>query len=104
MEAIRVNFTRREVLAAFLGLPAALAACRTNTEPRLPVGEIVGPSQGIGHHIRDGFNVIPAADAWQQTGVLIVGILLAITTVASFALRRTWGGSRRGLADRHQGR
>ena len=68
-----INFTRREVLAAFLGLPVALAACRTNTEPRLPVGEIVGTSQGIGHHIRDGFNAIPAADAWQQTGVLIVG-------------------------------
>jgi phytoene dehydrogenase-like protein len=67
------NFTRREVLAAFLGLPVALAACRTSTEPRFPIGEIVGPSQEIGHRIRDGLNVFPAADAWQQTSVLIVG-------------------------------
>src|SRR5918997_435916 len=35
-------FTRREILAAFLGLPAALAACRTGEAPRFPEGEIVG--------------------------------------------------------------
>ena len=28
-------FTRREILASFLGLPAALAACRTGEAPRL---------------------------------------------------------------------
>ncbi|HYH84095.1 MAG TPA: FAD-dependent oxidoreductase [Pyrinomonadaceae bacterium] len=63
--------TRREILAAFLGLPAALAACRGNVEPRLPEGEIVGVSDGIGHLIRDGLRPEPAA--WERAGVVIVG-------------------------------
>lgn len=67
------NFTRREVLAAFLGVPAALAACRSSSVPRFPAGEIVGPSAGIGHQLRDGMNLTPAADQWQQTKVVIVG-------------------------------
>jgi hypothetical protein len=67
------TFTRREILAAFLGVPVALAACRSNKTPQFPVGEIVGASDGIGHRIRDGLNVVPAADNWQQTRVVIAG-------------------------------
>lgn len=68
----KTNFTRREVLAAFLGVPAALAACRA-TPPPLPSGEIVGASDSIGHRLRDGLNITPGADAWERHRVVIVG-------------------------------
>ncbi len=68
-----IYFTRREVLAAFLGVPAALAACRSHEAPRLPDGEIVGASDVIGHHIRDGINITPSQDQWERTKVAIVG-------------------------------
>jgi phytoene dehydrogenase-like protein len=65
---------RRELLAAFLGVPFALAACRKGESvTALPEGEIVGASDGIGHLIRDGLRPEPAADAWERAGVLIVG-------------------------------
>ena len=67
------SFTRREVLAAFLGLPVALAACRSTKAPQFPAGEIVGASDSIGHRLRDGLNINPAADNWQKAGVVIVG-------------------------------
>lgn len=67
------SFTRREVLAAFLGVPAALAACRSREAPRLPDGEIVGASDVIGHRIRDGLSIIPSLDQWERTSVVIVG-------------------------------
>ena len=66
------NFTRREVLAAFLGAPFALAACRSRRgAPALPEGEIVGVSDGIGHLIRDGLR--PEPESWERAGVVIVG-------------------------------
>ena len=67
------NWTRREVLTAFLGLPVALAACSSHDAPSFPTGEIVGPSEGIGHRIRDGLNVVPSAENWNRVGVVIVG-------------------------------
>ncbi|HEX7174075.1 MAG TPA: FAD-dependent oxidoreductase [Pyrinomonadaceae bacterium] len=66
-------FTRREIIAAFLGLPAALAACRNDEAPRFPDGEIVGASDGIGHRLRDGLRVEVASEAWERVGVVIVG-------------------------------
>lgn len=67
------SFTRREVLAAFLGVPAALAACRSREAPQLPDGEIVGASDLIGHRIRDGLNITPSSDQWERASVVIVG-------------------------------
>jgi NAD(P)-binding Rossmann-like domain len=67
------NFTRREVLAAFLGLPAAIAACRSAKTPEFPAGQIVGASEGIGHRLRDGVELNPSPEAWQRVGVVIVG-------------------------------
>src|SRR6266571_4298689 len=67
------DFTRREILAAFLGVPAALAACRSNEANRLPEGELVGASDTIGHRIRDGLHFAPSRDQWQRTRVVIVG-------------------------------
>jgi hypothetical protein len=44
---------RRDLLAAFLGVPAALATgCRRRVPP-LPDGRIVGASLSLGHRIRD---------------------------------------------------
>jgi len=67
------SFTRREILAAFLGLPAALAGCSSSSKLALPAGEIVGASVGIGHRLRDGARFTPSKDRWQRTGVVIVG-------------------------------
>jgi protoporphyrinogen oxidase len=68
------SFTRREVLAAFLGVPAALAACSSRAAPPpLPEGEIVGASDAIGHRLRDGLHIAPSQDQWQRAGVVIVG-------------------------------
>jgi Flavin containing amine oxidoreductase len=67
------SFTRRELLAAFLGVPVAIAACHSDSSPAFPAGEIVGASDGIGHRLRDGLSIEPPADAWQRVGVVIVG-------------------------------
>ncbi len=67
------NFSRREVLAAFLGLPVAIAACRSSGTPQFPAGQIVGASDGIGHRLRDGLNLSAGPDNWQNVGIVIVG-------------------------------
>jgi len=64
---------RRELLAAFLGLPVALAACRRNETRSLPPGEIVGTSDVFGHRLRDGLRVEVAKDAWSNIPLVIVG-------------------------------
>jgi NAD(P)-binding Rossmann-like domain len=64
--------TRRELLAAFLGAPFALAACRgRGAERALPEGEIVGASDRVGHMLRDGLR--PEPEVWERAGVVIVG-------------------------------
>jgi NAD(P)-binding Rossmann-like domain len=73
---------RREILAAFLGLPFALAACkRTETLP-LPPGEIVGASDVFGHRLRDGLRVEIPEDAWTNIPLVIVGGGVAGLTAA----------------------
>jgi phytoene dehydrogenase-like protein len=65
-------FTRREILAAFLGAPFALAACRTREQATpLPEGVIVGASDRLGHALRDGLR--PEPEVWESAGVVIVG-------------------------------
>ena len=65
--------TRRDILAGFLGLPAALAGGCSQDASHPPAGRIVGTSDHIGHHLRDGFRSQPPAQHWERTGVLIVG-------------------------------
>src|SRR5688572_14187678 len=65
--------TRREMLAAFLGLPLALAAGCSKKQPPFPDGEIVGPSADLGHKLRDGYQPKPADDAWTEHDIVIVG-------------------------------
>ncbi len=79
---VAMNFTRREILAAFLGLPVALAACRRNGAPAFPKGEIVGTSDVFGHRLRDGLKVEVPSDAWTNMPVVIVGGGVAGLTAA----------------------
>jgi protoporphyrinogen oxidase len=65
--------TRREILAAFLGLPAALAACNLRSASALPDGEIVGVSETAGHRLRDYTPLNPSSDKWERKRVVIVG-------------------------------
>lgn len=67
------DLTRREILATFLSLPVAMAACSSRETLPLPEGEIVGASDVIGHRIRDGLRVTPSTDQWERAGVVIVG-------------------------------
>lgn len=76
------TFNRREILAAFLGVPVALAACRESAAPPLPPGEIVGQSDVFGHHIRDGVHIEVPSDAWFNVPVVIVGGGVAGLTAA----------------------
>src|SRR5688572_25904342 len=67
------TFNRREILLSFLGLPAALAACRHTSIPPLPSGTIVGTSDVFGHRLRDGLSLSVPADAWTNIPIVIVG-------------------------------
>src|SRR5215216_2752694 len=86
--------TRRELLAAFLGAPFALAACGGRggggATPALPEGEIVGASDRLGHLIRDGLR--PEPESWERAGVVIVGGGVA-------GLAAAWRFLRAGLED-----
>ena len=68
-----MKFTRREILAAFLGAPFALATCRMSPEIPLPAGEIVGQSVDIGHILREHRNAEVPAGNWETVKVGIVG-------------------------------
>jgi len=73
---------RREILAAFLGVPFALAACRRSETAPLPAGEIVGASDVFGHRLRDALHVDVPEDAWTRVSVVIVGGGVAGLTAA----------------------
>ena len=69
--------SRRDLLAAFLGMPAALAGCALRPDNRLPPGEIVGASASVGHRLRDGTRAQPRPARCERTGVVIVGAGIA---------------------------
>jgi protoporphyrinogen oxidase len=71
--AAATGITRRDVLAAFLGLPVALAGCARPKPGNTFGGEIVGASDALGHRLRDAIPPQPAADRWERCAVLIVG-------------------------------
>jgi protoporphyrinogen oxidase len=65
--------TRRDILAAFLGVPLALSTGCSRKKPPLPEGEIIGPSFELAHKLRDGFRPKPEAAQWFKKSVVIVG-------------------------------
>jgi phytoene dehydrogenase-like protein len=80
--------TRRELLAAFLGAPFALAACRSGVGAApLPEGEVVGAADRVGHLLRERERAEPPAEAWRSAKVVIVGGGVAGLT-AAWRLRR----------------
>lgn len=68
-----MKFTRREILAAFLGLPFALSACKSNSEQSFPDGEIVGANVDVGHLLRENVSREVPENNWKNTKVVIVG-------------------------------
>ena len=68
-----MKFTRREILAAFLGMPFALSACRSSSENNFPDGEIVGANVNAGHLLRENRNLEVPAQNWENVKVCIIG-------------------------------
>lgn len=63
--------SRRQFVAALLGLPAALA-CRSGAV-ELPPGELLLPGKAAGHRLRDGLGGGEAPARFERTQVVIVG-------------------------------
>jgi hypothetical protein len=70
-----MDLSRRDVLAAFLGAPLALAACKT--KKRVPDGEMAFRPDELGHRLRDEKPPTIPADKWERAGVVIVGAGIA---------------------------
>lgn len=68
-----MKFTRREILKSFLGLPIALAACKSNSEIRPIEGEIVGANVNAGHILREHRNFEVPANNWENIKIAIIG-------------------------------
>jgi protoporphyrinogen oxidase len=66
-------FTRREILASFLGLPFALSACSSNSENIAVAGEIVGANVDVGHILRENRNYEVPGNNWENVKVAIIG-------------------------------
>ena len=67
------TFTRREILTAFLGLPFALAACKSESANDFPDGEIVGANVDVGHILRENRSPGVPAGNWENAKVAIIG-------------------------------
>ena len=65
------SLTRRDVLAAFLGVPLAVAAC--GRKKRVPDGELAFRPEVLGHRLRDERPPVLPADRWERAGIVIVG-------------------------------
>ena len=76
--------TRRDLLAAFLGVPAALAVGCSSRPALPPEGEIVGANLSLGHRL---WQAPPTPSAWQDVPVVIVGAGVAGLAAAWRLLR-----------------
>ena len=77
--------SRRDLLATFLGLPAALAAGCAGVPPPLPPGELVGADVDMGHRLR--LPPPPRPEVWEDVPVVIVGAGVAGLSAAWRLLR-----------------
>ena len=69
----KMNFTRREILKSFLGLPIALAACQSDSNIISYDGEIVGASANLGHILRENRSFEVSENNWETVKVAIIG-------------------------------
>src|ERR1700680_1517805 len=83
--------SRRDLLVAFLGLPAAIAGCSGGHKTPDLTGELVGPNADLGHGLRNEPPPTVSADRLQRIGTLIVGG--GISGLAA-AWRLAWAGVR----------
>ena len=77
-----MNFTRREILTTFLGLPFALSGCRSPAEFPFPEGEIIGQSVALGHLLREPRKAEVSVNNWENIKVGIIGGGVAGLTTA----------------------
>ncbi|MFZ1700047.1 MAG: FAD-dependent oxidoreductase [Pyrinomonadaceae bacterium] len=77
-----MKFSRRDLLATFLGTPLALAACRSGVPASFPDGEIVGQSDALGHVLRENRIFAVPPDRWEAKKVAIIGGGIAGLTAA----------------------
>jgi protoporphyrinogen oxidase len=68
-----MKFTRREILTAFLGLPFALSACKSKSQPTEVAGEIVGANVNVGHILRENRQPEVPANNWENVKIAIIG-------------------------------
>jgi protoporphyrinogen oxidase len=80
---------RRELLAAFLGAPTALAlgGCSQRAVPELPPGKLVGGSVSVGHQLLDESHVSVIKGRPEKHRVVIVGGGIAGLSAARRLLR-----------------
>jgi protoporphyrinogen oxidase len=69
------SLSRRDLLAAFLGAPLALSACKSSK--RVPEGEMAFRPEELGHRLRDQRPPEIAAERWERAGIVIVGAGIA---------------------------
>jgi hypothetical protein len=77
-----MTLSRRELLAAFLGAPFALAACRRGASRSFPEGELIGQNISLGHILRENRRSDVPPDNWQTVNTAIVGGGIAGLTAA----------------------
>lgn len=80
------SLSRRDLLAAMLGAPLALSACKT--KKRVPDGEMAFRPDELGHRVRDERPPAIPAEKWERAGVVIVGAGVAGLSAARRLLAR----------------
>ena len=83
---MQTTWTRRELLAGFLGASFALPGCQPAAGEPTPPGELVGASVDVGHRLREGLRLEIPADQEYAAPVVIVGGGIAGLS-AAWALR-----------------
>src|SRR5579864_5359133 len=68
-----MRWSRRDLLAAFLGLPAAIVGCSGRSKTSNISGELIGPNVDLGHRLRDEPPPSVPAERLQRIGTVIVG-------------------------------